>query len=398
MQGRVAMNMALRNTVSMLQMDLANAGSYFFQATNMGYGALGVTLLNNVQASTSGSGCYTPPTGGSVVGTYGTNCFDQLNIISVDSSYPVVQATDSTGATNITNCSHTSTGIAYGQLPVGQTWAATAGAYSIGDQLLFLQNNPLGSTTGSAIYTSVVLTAVPTLYPNSTSPVAVKFTFNPTNAYAGSTSAGSNTVAHDPLGITTCGGTTPCPPPSVCNNVTPCPVSTVAVPNNNFLSEQFCAAPQAQGGGDWILKLNPITYKVVNGPPDIAANQNPILTRTAKVNGVTTTTTLMEQVIGFKVGGSVWHDPTLATNGSDITYYNYDASCYTLTVGTPCPNGGDHAYSFSFLDSVRVSLIARTTPIYTKNYLYQNTFDQGPYQVQGAAVVVNPRNMSFNSN
>jgi hypothetical protein len=46
--------------------------------------------------------------------------------------------------------------------------------------------------------------------------------------------------------------------------------------------------------------------------------------------------------------------------------------------------------------SVRTSLIGRTTPNYSSQYTYRNTFDGGPYQVQGTAIVVNPRNMSMN--
>jgi hypothetical protein len=47
--------------------------------------------------------------------------------------------------------------------------------------------------------------------------------------------------------------------------------------------------------------------------------------------------------------------------------------------------------------SIRVSLIGRTTPSNIDTE-FQNTFDQGHYQVQGIAVVINPRNMSMNDN
>ena len=96
----------------------------------------------------------------------------------------------------------------------------------------------------------------------------------------------------------------------------------------------------------------------------------------------------MEQVIGFKVGGSVWNDPNA---GIDVMNYNYDASSYTTTAGT------SNAFNFTLLRSVRVSLIGRTTPITTGNYVYKNAFDNGPYQVQGTALVVNPRNMNLQS-
>jgi hypothetical protein len=185
---------------------------------------------------------------------------------------------------------------------------------------------------------------------------AVKFTF------AATTSTGSNTLANDPLNISACSGTTPCPPATV---------------TTSQLTDKFC-------GTDYILKLSPITYQV-NSTNTTNGVQNPILTRTQ--NG--TTSTVMEQVLGFKAGGAVWHSPDPAN--VDITYYNYDASSYTLTPGST----GANAYNFADLTSVRVSVIGRTTPSSTNNYVYQNAFDGGRYQVQGMAMVVNPRNMNF---
>ncbi len=369
LNGQVGLNMALRNTLSMLQMDLANAGSNYYQDTNISTSALGVTMVNHVVASTSGSGCYTAATGGAPLGNYGTNCFDQLNIIQVDSTYPVVNATDSTGANGTGNCSDTNTGVAYGQAgvlnpasltPTTETLAQTAAFYKVGDQLLLIRNN-------GTLFTSVVLTAVPTV-----SGSAVKFTFNATTTTTNSVGTFKGINATDPLNIAACSGTTPCPPNSV-------PAANVRLTNS------FCGG----GGvgvvaGDWILKLAPITYQVNSSAKDYAGNQNPTLTRTA--NGVTST--VMEQVIGFKVGGSIWNDPN--SLGVDITNYNYDSSSYTLNPGVASAN----AYDFTLLRSIRISMIGRTVPVYTKNYVYRNTFDSGPYQVQGAAVVVNPRNMN----
>ncbi len=354
LNGRMGLNMSLRNTVSLLEMDLANAGSNYFQDTNISTGALAVTMINHVVPATSGNGCYTPPTGGAPFGNYGTNCFDQLNIIQVDNSSPVVNATDNTGGSGTGNCTLTTTGKMYGQAgimnpaspaPTTLTLAQTVSYYHVGDQLLLVKN-------GGAAYTSVVLTAVPTV-----SGSAVLFTFNATNPN------GSNALgpSGDPLNITACSGATPCPPASV---------------TTSKFATSFC-------GNDWILKLAPITYQVIS-TNDYANNQDPILTRTQ--GGVTTN--VMEQVIGFKVGGSIWQDPD--SLGTDVTNYNYDSSSYTLDPLT----AGVNAYDFTLLRSIRVSLIGRTAPVYTKNYVYRNTFDSGPYQVQGAAVVVNPRNMN----
>jgi hypothetical protein len=123
--------------------------------------------------------------------------------------------------------------------------------------------------------------------------------------------------------------------------------------------------------------LAPITYQVNSSNPS-----DPILTRTQ--GGVTAT--VMEQIVGFKVGATIFNS---VLNDFNNPYYVYDASKYT----TQSTNDG--AYNFSLLRSVRVSLIGRTVPATTSNYVYRNTFDGGPYQVQGTAVVVNPRNMNF---
>jgi hypothetical protein len=53
-------------------------------------------------------------------------------------------------------------------------------------------------------------------------------------------------------------------------------------------------------------------------------------------------------------------------------------------------------YDFSAVRSVRTSIIARTPPSSDPNYPFRNSFDGGAYQILGASVVVNPRNLSMN--
>jgi len=339
-QGQVGLNIALRNAATQLQIDLANAGSGYFQGLNIPNWPVGVTIVNNVVSA--GSSCYN-----STTSTYGSSCFDQVNIIAAANAatYPPINATDSTGANGVANCSNTNTGIAYGQAASGLTLAQTAAKYSSGDQLLFL------TATNNHI-TSVVLTAAPTVVGS-----AVRFVFSPTldQTVGGVHYKGYNSLANDPLDITACDGLSTCSP---------------AAQPNGKLGEQFC-------GTDWILKLAPITYQV-----DISTPSNPKLTRTQSG----TTSTVMEQVIGFKVGAAIWN----ATTGTDATSYNYAASTYTNVTAN------DMAYNFTLVRSVRVSIIGRTTPSTDPNYKFRNAFDNGAYQVQGTAVVVNPRDMSMN--
>ena len=340
--GTAGLNLALRNTVSQLQMDLANAGSGYFVGVNMPSWPVGVTVNNRVVAA--GNSCYNAGTF-----TYGANCFDQLNVIAADPATPPVHATDSTGAAGAGNCSLTSSGTAYAQAATGLTLAQTAAKFSVGDQLLFMNN------TGLLITTAVLIQPTPAVVGG-----AVKLTFNATNANG--TNTGGPNGANDPLDITTCDGNL-----GTCSLVTNNPPAIVPK-----LTNKFCAS-------DWILKLAPIIYKV-----DIVTDPaNPRLTRQIGTNGVPIS--VMDQVIGFKVGATIWNGSLSAVSGN----YNYDASSYA-------DNGTNRGYNFSLVRSVRVSLIGRTVPDRRGTYKFRNGFDNGPYQVQGVAVVVNPRNLSMN--
>jgi prepilin-type N-terminal cleavage/methylation domain-containing protein len=339
-QGLVGLNIGIRNAMSQLQLDLANAGTGYYVGADVPSSPVGVTIVNNVPPA--GSSCYTPPTVNAPYGTYGTNCFDRLNVLtaanSVTPPYPI-------NATGPQGCSDTSTGTAYGQAatnPDGTklSLTATAANYSQGNQLLFL--NGKGSKMSA-----VILTQTPTVVGST-----VMFTFNATNTDG--TNTGANWRTNDPLDIAACDGG-PCPTP------------------NNF-GNQFC-------GGDWILKLSPISYYVDSSNPN-----DPELIRNQGSN----TVVVMDQVIGFKVGATIYN----SINDQLKTEYNYDASTYNLNNVSPPPY--DSAYMFSLVRSVRVSLIGRTKPSTDPSFTFRNPFDGGPYQVQGASVVVDPRNLSMN--
>jgi len=139
------------------------------------------------------------------------------------------------------------------------------------------------------------------------------------------------------------------------------PLGIANTSDSNKLGTQFCTT-------DWILKLSPITYSV-----DASNPADPKLVRTQ--NG--TTNVISDQIVGFKVGASIW-------NGNSDNAYSFDASTYN--------------HDWSLIRAVRVSLIGRTSPIADPNNPFKNTFDQGPYKVQGVSVVINPRNLSMNDN
>jgi hypothetical protein len=160
-------------------------------------------------------------------------------------------------------------------------------------------------------------------------------------------------------GLTVVGGT----------NTTTDDQTGMSVNSSDLTTDTFCAT-------DWVLRLTPIKYDV-----DTTTDPtNPTLRRTVLVQGQTPTANgvpLTNQLIGFKVGAS------LITGTTDTTAYNFNSS----TFGT--------GYDYTLIRSVMVSLVGRTVPNPGPSYVFRNSFDGGPYQIQGVSVVINPRNMSM---
>jgi prepilin-type N-terminal cleavage/methylation domain-containing protein len=183
-----------------------------------------------------------------------------------------------------------------------------------------------------SLMTTVKLTAN-----GSVSAGAVSLSFNVTST------TGTNTAANDPLGITT---------------------NTGAADNpHTQLGTQFC-------NSDWLLRLLPISYKV-----DDSNQLDPKLIRTQGGNS----DIVAENIIGFKVGAALWND----THDTGGTTYSYNAA-----------NFGS-GYDFTIIRSIRVSIIGRTPPTAGSAITFRNSYDNGPYQIQGLSVVINPRNLSM---
>jgi prepilin-type N-terminal cleavage/methylation domain-containing protein len=192
--------------------------------------------------------------------------------------------------------------------------------------------------TANSKITTIKLSSAPTTY-TSGSNTGVKLAFSVTN------SDGTNSTTNDPLGITTTSG-------------------------NPKLNTSFCST-------DWIMRLQPITYEV-----DTSTASDPKLDRIQ--GGVTSI--LAEQVIGFKIGAVAWNVT------DDTTPYSYVSS----NSSTANPVG--YSNEWWLVRSVQISLIGRTTPVTDPTYTYRNGFDEGPYQIESAMIVVNPRNLSMNNN
>lgn len=333
-QNFAGLNIAMRNTVAQIQLDVANAGTGYYPGTNFPDWPVGVTIVN----SNPSSACNTPATF-----TYASTCFDTLNVIATDPNTPPAHPDNGGFTFTGTDCIATTASPMYVYPPTGTTAATLAGDYHNGDQLLLVD------TTNSKITTILLSGMTGTGGTATTSGVGVKLTFNATN------SDGTNTATNDPLAVTTCLVST-----------TPCPVGDL----NPKLNTSFCST-------DWILRLAPITYQVSTATPS-----NPQLTRTQ--GG--TTSVLAEQVIGFKVGAVAW-------NVTDDTIpYSYFAS----NASTASPVG--YSNEWWLIRSVQIALIARTTPNPGASYTYRNGFDGGPYQIESEIATVNPRNLSMNNN
>ena len=301
-QNQTGLNLAMRNGVAQMQIDVVNAGSGYYQGVNIPSWPIGITVLN----SAPGTGCFDAATN-----TYTSTCFDTLNVIAVDQSTPPSH-TDDIGA----NC--IGLGMQASSLFITPTGTTTldqlAADFHAGDQILLVKSD--GSQINTTILTS----------DGAVTGGKVKLAHNPTAV------DGTNNLTNDPLGI-----------------------SNTA--DANKLGMQFCST-------DWVLKLAPITYSV-----DASDPTDPKLVRTQ--NGQPSV--IAEQIIGFKVGASIW-------NGTTDDTYSFDANSYK--------------HDWSLIRSVRVSMIGRTPS--DLGSPFRNSFDGGPYKIQSISVVINPRNLSMN--
>jgi type II secretory pathway pseudopilin PulG len=358
-QNLAEVNIALRNAIAQMQLDLTNAGANYYPTANIPTYPVGVAIQNNVVASGGDCRTGTPK-------VFGANCFDQMSIITADSNTPPMNPSVSPAGGNDASCAETlnlspananatstrGSTIAYLKPPAGSTtaqingWAAN---YKTGDQILFVTND-------GNYYTTAALTANGASYPNSTSPTYIKLTHGATTTkvVGATTYYGYNASTNDPYGMTT--------------NV------------NTQLTEGFCAT-------DWVLRLTPITYSV-----DISTDpNNPTLLRTvAGTNQTQSQKQLAPQIIGFKIGAVLFEGGT-----SDSPTYCFDSSQYDTNCLSPVNTPPKYQYNYTVIRSVMVSLVGRTKPVTDPTYVFRNTFDSGPYETQGVSVVINPRNMSF---
>ena len=330
-QNLADVNIALRNSIAQMQLDIANAGANFSTSYTNTISPPGVVVTNNVVAA--GGNC---ESGTPVV--YGASCFDKLSILTADANTPAANPTNGAGGCISTNSPGTAylslAGTTTGYGTTQATATAAAAHYFLGDQIYFVTSN-------ASQYTTAILTAN-----GGTAKVGPDWFVLLT--YGVTTSTGQNSsTANDPTNLT--------------------------ANFSSMLGATYCST-------DWVLRILPITYSV-----NISVPTAPVLTRTVAGSAQTVSqTTLATNIVGFKVGVSTFNNPL----DTYTTTYNFDARTYSNGSGTD-------AYNFTLIRSVMVSLIGRTLPTTDPNYVFRNSFDGGAYQIQGVSAVVNPRNLSM---
>jgi prepilin-type N-terminal cleavage/methylation domain-containing protein len=253
--------------------------------------------------------------------TYTAACFDTMTVITADPLTPPTHP-DPSGASCVATDTSSILMVDVPPAPWTGSFASYASLFHSGDQLLLIKSD------GSQMATTTLTKD------GQVAGTKIQLQHNPTGADAA-----------DPLGVTTYAAT-----------------KGASDSFANKLGNQFCQP-------DWVLKLSWVRYSV-----DATDPTNPKLTRQLSGN---TTEVLAEQIIGFKVGASLWS----GTDTGDV----YDFKNY---------NYGD--YDPSQVRSLRISLIGRTPPSQFSDANFHNSFDGGSYQIQSMSIGINPRNLSMN--
>jgi len=372
-QVTVGLNIGLRNALAQIQLDLVNAGNGLNPWPNIPAWPVGVTIVNSnptpAQCNPTAS-LPLPP-------VYAAACFDQMNVIVVDPNTPAIHPCAAAGCTLVTSTGSTITLLGPPPPPFS---ASQVTGFRAGDQVLFVQScaaagGKAAVNSSGCMFTTATLTAVGPV--NTAAPGCaagcVNLTFNSTLTPIPLPPPPPLTTPPTPPTPPTWpypGSNTPCPVPPPSPNTCNDPLNMTTYAPATELTDTF-------GPGDWVVRLLPITYSVNTSNPN-----DPQLVRAQ----AGTQNVLMDQVVGFKVGAALWNN-----NNTSTFQYNYSAANYTTGSNPP----GTNAYQFNLIRSVRVSVIGRTQPDPTNPY--KNAYDHGPYEIRGNSIIVDPRNLTMNS-
>ncbi len=363
-QNLSGVNIGLRNAMSQLQMDLAGAGQNLLSGLPSVDGqsippfSLGIIINNNVP----GSAPACAPNTADWAYPVPSACFDSLTIINAKASCPVLNI-DDPGSSQV---SLDSSAIMKANDPNhpddDAILANDANCFKDGDEVLVVQLPTAGEQQVQC--DSGYCMAVVTLTKDAqVTGSRIQLQHRPTGADS------------DPLGI-----------------IFNASSGTTNFQKANSLTSEF-------NNGAYIIDLgkgtDDITYAVRTDPAN-ASNSQLLRCTGTSCNG-TNAQTLTDQVIGFKVGASLWNNAQVGSPDIANYFYNSANYCSDKIAGADCtttPTAND-PYGFSSIRSVRISMIGRTVPntvLALRNFT--NGFDGGPYLVQQASIVVDLRNMS----
>lgn len=327
-QNQTQMNMALRNAVAQLQMEVVNAGTGFSGAGAVAFTPFGATITKAANANCRANA------------TYVAGCFDSFKLLQVDPTLPVLTpSSDIAGKIGVNTAANNVMYLTFPGNPAGATaaqYTAWAASLKRGSELVFVQGGT-EAPNGQPSIAIVVLTADAVANGNS---VQLSFATPPTDG------AGIP-VAPDPLGIYDAG-------------------------ENSRFTNTFTSP-----GVDYAVRLVAgTTYQV-----DASNPANPKLVRLDAAGNVDI---IAEQIIGFTVGA--W--------SSNITSGPLAVGALPVSGYTTNPN--DYNKDWASIRSLQVQLVVRAAPNSDNPSTFQNTYDQGSYQVQAMSVVINPRNLNTN--
>ncbi|HEY2499322.1 MAG TPA: prepilin-type N-terminal cleavage/methylation domain-containing protein [Candidatus Angelobacter sp.] len=332
-QNQTQMNMALRNAVAQLQMEVVNAGTGFSGVGAVAFSPFGATISKAANPACRATA------------TYGPTCFDSFKLLQVDSTLPILTpSADIAAKTGVDTSIDAVMFLTIPGNPAAATpaqYAAWAASLTKGSELLFVQGGTEApNLAGQPAIAIVVLTADAVPIGNS-----VQLTF----AGAPTTAGGTPIAGSDPLNIYD--------------------AAENARFTNSFTSPGVDYVVRLVAGTTYSIDAsNPNNPKMIR--TDVAGNQDVIA----------------EQIIGFTVGA--W--------SSNITSGPLTVGAPTVPVSGYTVNPNDYNKDWTSIRSLQVQIVARATPNSDNPGTFQNAYDLGPYQVQGMSVVINPRNLNTN--
>jgi type II secretory pathway pseudopilin PulG len=376
-QNLSGVNIGMRNAMSQIQMDLAGAGTNLLAgaSTSTTFG-LGVIIQNNVPgvapacAANPGTWAYPVP----------SSCFDSFTVISPKPcnaagglTAPVLVVNENANGNNQASVAISNSSILWADDPNnpgnGAALQNDANCYKTGDEVLVVSvpNNgqPQCTPGNPASAFSYCMSFVVLTKDAAANGNGIQLQHNPTGAGV------------DPLGLfaVTNGG----------NNFNKANGLNYAFPNGSYIIDL------GNGG-------NAITYAVQTNANNAADPQ--LLRCLGTTCTAANSTVLTDQVIGFKIGAALWDNAALGATEIANFFYNSANYCSEAIGNADCtqvPPPANDPNDFTLVRAVRISMIGRTTPSSDLSVSrFQNGFDNGPYWVQQASVVVDLRNMSKN--